>query len=302
MQVLRTDRLTLRWLAERDSELVPRWLEDAALAQVTRALRTVDDARAWIAEVVTGYWRDGHGAWVIERRSDGEALGICGLVSDPSGRDLSLVCAVDPRFRRSGYGREAASACVRYGRDALGAGRIVALAPPGDRAALRLVESIGMTPDSPVAGAGAAFAWETGRDEADDRSAIDDLVRRFFRAFTNRDAVPLVVALPSMFLPRAIVTIVKPAAPAGIETLTVPEFMAPRAQLLFGGRLVDFDEHELESDTRIVQGLAQRSCRYRKAGTLDGAHFEGGGNKLFQLVRDSRRWRIAALAWEDIVG
>jgi hypothetical protein len=53
------------------------------------------------------------------------------------------------------------------------------------------------------------------------------------------------------------------------------------------------------SQTTVDGTFASRSSRYRKAGTLDGSPFEGGGHKHFQLVRTARGWKIAALAWAD---
>ena len=133
------------------------------------------------------------------------------------------------------------------------------------------------------------FAWDAAR-------SVDDLIGRFFRGFSNRDGVPLAAALPAMFLPGAAITIRRPA---GVETLTLRDFVEPRAALLFGGRLIDFEEHEVQSETRITGNLALRACRYEKAGVLDGAPYQGAGHKQFQLVRTARGWRIAGLAWED---
>lgn len=149
----------------------------------------------------------------------------------------------------------------------------------------------------------AVFARGESADEAakerDPQLEIDDLVRRFFRAFSNRDGLATIASVPSLFLPEAVVTIVKPAVPRGLEVVSVRDFVVPRAELLQNGRVTDFGEEEVSSKTEILGHLAQRSTHYRKAGNLDGVPFAGGGEKRFQLVLTKGGWKIAALAWED---
>jgi hypothetical protein len=76
-------------------------------------------------------------------------------------------------------------------------------------------------------------------------------------------------------------------------------FVAPRAELLLRGRLVDFEEHETEHRTDIAGATAQRWLRYTKRGTLDGQPCGGTGTKMLQLVRTARDWKIASLLWSD---
>src|SRR5262249_26507135 len=130
----------------------------------------------------------------------------------------------------------------------------------------------------------------------DDASQIDALVARFFAAFDQRRGVPAVASLPALLLPGASVTIV---TADGAATTDVRGFVAPRAELLSGPRMRDFAEHEVEQTTRIDGDLAQRWLRYRKQGVLDGTPFAGSGRKALQLVRTTRGWRIASVAWRD---
>lgn len=138
----------------------------------------------------------------------------------------------------------------------------------------------------------------SGSDRGDDGAEIDALVRRFFSAFCNRGVLPRVAELPSMFLPGAAITVVRPGAAA--ETWGVAGFVEPRAALLSEGRLLDFEEHEVDARTEVQGSLAWRVSRYQKAGVLDGAPYRGGGWKLFSLVRVESGWKIAALTWEDL--
>lgn len=130
-----------------------------------------------------------------------------------------------------------------------------------------------------------------------DTSEIDRVVAAFFAAFDNREGTaPGLAELPGLFLPGAV--IVKLAAGVA-ETMTVEQFIAPRAALLTGGRLVDFYEWETEAETMLAGGLALRVSRYCKAGVMDGAPYEGGGRKHASLALTGAGWRIASVTWED---
>lgn len=137
----------------------------------------------------------------------------------------------------------------------------------------------------------------TGAGDSQDHVAIDALIAAFYGAFDNRDgrAIP-VDALRDMFLPDAIVTRTTAAGP---DTMTVEDFIAPRARMLSDGTLTDFHEWETGARTLVLRDIASRHSTYEKRGAYQGAPYEGGGAKLIQLVRTQRGWRIASIAWED---
>jgi RimJ/RimL family protein N-acetyltransferase len=310
MRALETDRLRLRWFVETDAAFIlalvndPSWIANIG----DRGLETVEDARAWIAEkLVASYWRDGFGLWALERKSDGELVGMCGLVERETLPAIDVGYALAARFRGEGYAREAARASLEYGRDVLGKRRILAIVRPENHASIRVLESIGMVADGVRILAGeerpsALFAWGALADSdptGDATTEIDAVSRRLFACFSNHSGISHVAAVPSLFTHEAVVTVIRRESPRGIEVSSVRDFVAPRASLLLDGRLVDFEERELTSQTVIARRLAYRSSRYTKAGTLDGRRYEGAGTKHFQLVQTTRGWKIAALAWED---
>jgi RimJ/RimL family protein N-acetyltransferase len=310
MKILDTERLTLRWFDERDAAFVLALVNDPAwiLNIGDRGLRTPDDARAWIADkLVTSYWLRGHGLWAVERRADGVLVGMCGLVDRDSLPDIDVGYAIAAPFRRQGYAREATQATLAYARDVLGQRRIYGIVRPDNVSSIRVLEASGLASDGVRVLPGETFpshvfTWEdrsTSPAADDEKSAIDALVRRFFAAFTNRGQIANVASLPMLFAPGAVVTVLRAGAPRGVETMSVRDFVTPRAALLQGGRLRDFEETEVASTTEMDGPLAHRTSRYRKLGMLDGARYEGGGRKHFQLVRSARGWRIAALVWQD---
>lgn len=133
--------------------------------------------------------------------------------------------------------------------------------------------------------------------EAADRHAIDALAAAFFAAFSNAGGrrVDLSV-LHALCVPQALVVKAVGAQP---ECHDLAAFIAPREVLLNGGRLRDFSECEVHARTDLFGNIAQRWCRYRKAGVLDGVAFATEGWKGIQCVRTPEGWRIAAVAWDD---
>lgn len=308
MQILKTDRLRLRWFSEADAPFIRRLLNEPSWIHNIgdRQIHSDDDATEYIrTRLVNNYWRHGFGFWAVERATDGTLIGMCGLTQRDSLPEPDIGYALLPGYWGQGYAREAAAACLRYAREVLGLHAVLAITAPHNQASMRLLGAIGLQPGVPPLlsgdeGDSCLFEWRApNAPPQDDAAAIDMRVQRFFAAFGNRSgAVPTLPALPHAFLPEARI---HRRDAGGLISMDLHGFIAPRAELLQTGRLVDFEEHETEQRTDIAGGLAQRWSRYRKSGTLDGQVFEAEGRKAFQLVRTTRGWKIAAVSWEDEV-
>jgi hypothetical protein len=130
-----------------------------------------------------------------------------------------------------------------------------------------------------------------------DKADVDELVRRFFRAFDNRGGVvPDLESLRDLFVPGALISKNVGTTP---ELFGVDGFIEPRRVLLTTGDLVEFEEHELAERTEIFGNIAQRFCLYEKSGVHLGQPFRARGVKSLQFLRTSGGWRIAAVAWDD---
>jgi RimJ/RimL family protein N-acetyltransferase len=307
MLILETERLRLRWFhpTDADADFLRALLNDPGwLANIgERNVRTRRQAKTWIATRHTAtYGRLGFGFWAVERKSDGALMGMCGLIKRDTLMEVDVGYALMPAFRGQGYAREAAAACVRYAQDVLGLPEVWGITGPDNAPSAGVLQQIGLRDAGITRLVGNdddTWVFKSPRVEpGDDQAQIDALTRRFLSAFTNRDgAIPTLPALPHYFMLDATVRV---ADTLGTVTTTdVHGFIAPRAELLVGGRLKDFEEHETESRTEIRGGIAQRWLRYAKRGTLDGAAFEGGGTKALQFVRTARDWKIASLLWTD---
>ena len=307
MLILETERLRLRWFrpTDADADFLRALLNDPGwLANIgERNVRTRRQAKTWIATRHTAiYGRLGFGFWAVERKSDGALMGMCGLIKRDTLMEVDVGYALMPEFRGQGYAREAAAACVRYAQEVLGLPEVWGITGPDNAPSAGVLQQIGLRDAGITRLVGNDYdtwVFKSPRVEpGDDQAQIDALTRRFLAAFTNRHgAIPTLPALPHYFMLDAMVRV---ADTLGTVTTTdVHGFIAPRAELLVGGRLKDFEEHETESRTEIRDAIAQRWLRYAKRGTLDGVAFAGGGTKSLQFVRTARDWKIASLLWTD---
>ena len=146
-KVIETDRLVLRRLSTEDApfilELVndPDWLRYIG----DKGVRNLDDARAYIENgPMTMYARVGFGLFHVELKGDGTPIGMCGLIRRETLPDVDIGFAFLPRFRASGYGREAARATLEYGRSVVRLKRIIAITSPDNDASGRLLEAVGL--------------------------------------------------------------------------------------------------------------------------------------------------------------
>ena len=145
--VFETDRLILRCLRPQDAafilELVndPDWLRYIG----DKGVRNLDDARGYIeGGPMAMYAKVGFGLWRVERKEDGEPIGICGLIKRDTLDDIDIGFAYLPRFRGFGYAREAARATLDHGAKVVGLRRIIAITSPDNAASGRLLEAIGL--------------------------------------------------------------------------------------------------------------------------------------------------------------
>lgn len=303
MQILETDRLRLRWFRPDDAAFLlglinePAWIEGIRDSGV----RTEAAALEWMqGRLIEPYWRDGHGFWMVERKSDGEPLGLCGIFKRDTLPLPDLGYGLAARHGGQGYAREAARACLDYAQQVLGRDELLAITSPTNAASNRLLQDLGFAEEGVTEGGpdGPSLNWRWRADEPNPtqpEAQIDALVQRFFDAFGNRgSAIAPVAALPAYFMPDAQIT-----AP-GQAPCSVREFIEPRAALLQNGRLREFAEWELDHETVVDGANARRDLRYSKFGLLDGRPFGCSGRKQMALAQDGEgRWRIAGLSWQD---
>src|SRR5437016_4811965 len=144
--ILETDRLQLRLLSLDDAEFILRLLNEPSFIQNIgdRGVRTIDDARAYILNgPIASYEKFGFGLWMVETRSEGAPIGICGLLNRDVLADVDIGYALLPEFWSKGYALESASAVMAYASEKLGLKRVVAVTNSDNKSSIRLLEKMG---------------------------------------------------------------------------------------------------------------------------------------------------------------
>lgn len=153
MNVLETDRLVLRQFIPEDAEFILELVNEPGWKKYIgdRGINELDAARAYIENgPLASYARHGFGLWAVERKDDGELVGMCGLIKRDTLEDVDIGFALLSRFEGNGYAREAANATLAYARNELGLRRVVAITTPDNDRSGHLLERIGMHYEQPI--------------------------------------------------------------------------------------------------------------------------------------------------------
>ena len=143
--IVETGRLRLRAFRDADAPMILELLNDPDWLRFIgdRKVRTLDDARGYLRKLHDTYARHGFGLYLVERRADGEPLGMCGLVKRDTLRDPDLGFAFLPRHRGVGYAEEAARAALAHAAKDLHLARLAAVATPENTRSASLLEKLG---------------------------------------------------------------------------------------------------------------------------------------------------------------
>jgi RimJ/RimL family protein N-acetyltransferase len=142
-----TQRLELRQLDAGDAPFMLELLNDPAfIANIgDRGVRTVEGAARYIEDrMASSYVRHGHGLYLVESRTTGAAIGICGLVRRDYLDDPDIGFAFLPQFLGQGYALEAARAVRAHAFGALRLPRLLAITSPHNTRSIHLLEKIGL--------------------------------------------------------------------------------------------------------------------------------------------------------------
>ena len=148
MIVLETERLVLREVEAGDAAFILDLLNSAGfIANIgDRGVRTLDEAAGYIRErVLASYAAHGFGMWLAERKSDGGAVGLAGLVKRDGLDEPDLGYALVELAWGQGYAQEAAAAVLKHARDALGLRKLAAITTPENYASMAVLRKIGFT-------------------------------------------------------------------------------------------------------------------------------------------------------------
>lgn len=149
MLIAETARLRLRQLCnDRDeADILALHNEPSFLAGIgDRGVHDLADAQRYLREgPQASYARHGFGLYAVERREDGQWLGMAGLLQRDYLDAPDIGYALREHATGQGYAREAVAAVLEHAR-ALGLSRLLAIVSPGNVRSTRLLEDVGFRP------------------------------------------------------------------------------------------------------------------------------------------------------------
>ncbi|MBL8277703.1 MAG: GNAT family N-acetyltransferase [Pelomonas sp.] len=146
MQILCTERLSLREFTPLDAPFLLRLVNEPGWIRNINdpGVRSVEDALAWAeGRLFKAYRELGHGFWAVQRRDDGELVGMCGLFKRPALPEPDLGYALLAEHEGRGYALEAARGCVAHARDALGWRTLMAITAVDNPPSVALLGKLG---------------------------------------------------------------------------------------------------------------------------------------------------------------
>lgn len=142
---LLTERLLIRPFTLEDAPFILGLLNEPSFIEniADKGVRTVEQAAAYLMDgPLASYATHGHGLWMVQHRTTGNPMGMCGLIKRDSLPEVDLGYAFCPEFWGLGYAREAAEACLAWGRDEKGLRVVLAIVSPGNAGSIRLLEAL----------------------------------------------------------------------------------------------------------------------------------------------------------------
>jgi len=147
LNILETERLTLRELSETDGAFILRLLNERSFLRFIgdKGIRNLDGALAYILNgPVASYEKNGFGLYLVQLKTNNTPIGICGLLKRESLADVDIGFAFVPEVWNHGYAFESANAVMIYGKDVLKLPRIVAITDKDNEASRKLLEKLGL--------------------------------------------------------------------------------------------------------------------------------------------------------------
>lgn len=146
MHIFETDRLFLAKLILKDAPFILELVNDPSWIRYIgdRGIRTLKGAREYIRKgPKKSYAQFGFGLYAVKLKSNGNPVGICGLLRRDSLDDADIGFAFLPRYTGNGYAFEAADAVMSHAKEVLGMKRLLAITSPDNTRSIALLEKLG---------------------------------------------------------------------------------------------------------------------------------------------------------------
>jgi ribosomal-protein-alanine N-acetyltransferase len=148
--ILETERLTLSQVLTTDAAFILKLLNDPAFIQNIRdeGITSIDEVKVHIGiKYTSSYQKHGFGLYLVNLKSSGEHLGVCGIVKRDSLVYPDIGYAFLAEHAGKGYASESAIAVMEYGISTLGIERIVGITSSDNKASINILEKAGLVFD-----------------------------------------------------------------------------------------------------------------------------------------------------------
>ncbi len=144
--VIETERLILRELTLNDVADLSLVLSDEESMKHYPHAFSADEVRGWIERNMERYRTLGFGLWAVNRKSDNQFIGDCGITMQNIGGDIlpEIGFHTIKQFCNQGYASEAAEACKIYAINKLKFSAIYSYSHESNLASQRVASKIGM--------------------------------------------------------------------------------------------------------------------------------------------------------------
>jgi RimJ/RimL family protein N-acetyltransferase len=146
MTIVETARLRLRRLSTADAPFMLELLNQPSFIRNIgdRGVRTLNDAVAYLENgPIASYERHGFGLFLVELKSDGTPIGVCGILRREELPEADIGFSLLPEYWSQGFAWEAAAAVQDYARATLGLRRMVAITSPDNEPSAKLLGKLG---------------------------------------------------------------------------------------------------------------------------------------------------------------
>lgn len=153
MQIIQSERLSMRWLTEDDAEFVlrlvndPDWLRNIG----SKNVHSVSDARRYLQEGPLALYRDyGFGLYALCLVNSQQPIGICGLVKRPHLPHADVGYALLPEHRGYGYAVEAVRLAMQHAIRDFDMTTLVAIVNMDNHASAKVLWKNGFKAQAPI--------------------------------------------------------------------------------------------------------------------------------------------------------
>ncbi len=145
--IFQTDRLGVRKITQKDTAFIIAILNTSGWLRFigNRNVKTEKQAKKYIKEgPVKSYKDNGFGLWLVVRKEDGLAIGMCGILNRTNLSTPDIGFAFLPQFYGQGYAFEIATATLAYAKEHLQIPVVSAITLPDNKRSIKLIEKLGL--------------------------------------------------------------------------------------------------------------------------------------------------------------